>query len=132
MRRRRSPFRFTATTAVAGALGGYVVSDIATDLIKTQVVSDPWGGSSPVPGATITYTLALSVTGSGSLDNTLITDAVPAGTTYVAGSLRLDGSPLTDVVDLDEGRFTGAGIAVDLGALIAPASRTVVFQVLIE
>lgn len=121
-----------ATTAAAGAQNGYVVSDVVADLIKTQTVSDPFGGSNPIPGATITYTLALSLTGSGSIDNTLITDAIPAGTAYVAGSLRLDGSPLTDVADADEGRFTGAGIEVDLGTLSSPANRTVVFQVLIN
>lgn len=121
-----------ATMAAAGAQGGYVVSDVVADLLKTQTISDPFGGSNPVPGATITYTLALSLTGSGSIDNVLITDAIPAGTAYVAGSLRLDGSPLTDLVDADEGRFTGAGIEVDLGTLAAPASRTIVLQVLIN
>ncbi len=121
-----------ATTAAGGAQGGYVVSDVVADLVKTQAVSDPFGGANPIPGATITYTLALSVSGSGSIDNTLITDAIPAGTTYVAGSMRLDGSPLTDIAGDDEGRFTGAGIEVDLGTLAAPANRTVVFQVLIN
>jgi uncharacterized repeat protein (TIGR01451 family) len=121
-----------ATTAAGSSQGGYVVSDIVADLVKTQAVSDPFGGSNPIPGATLIYTLTLTVTGSGSIDNTLITDAIPAGTTYVAGSLRLDGSPLTDIADADEGLVTGAGIAVDLGTIAAPASRTVVFQVLIN
>jgi len=121
-----------ATTAAAGAQRGYVVSDVVADLVKTQTVSDPFGGSNPIPGATITYTLALSLTGNGSIDNVLITDAIPAGTAYVAGSLRLDGSPLTDLADADEGRFTGTGIEVDLGTLAVPASRTVVLQVLIN
>jgi len=121
-----------ATTASGAAQGGYVVSDIVTGLIKSQVVADQYGGSNPLPGATITYTLTLSVTGTGSIDNTLIADAVPAGTTYAAGSLRLDGSPLTDIADLDAGRFTGAGIEVDLGTVSAPASRTIVFQVFIN
>ena len=121
-----------ATTAAGGAGGGYVVSDIVAGLVKTQVVNDPFGGSSPIPGATITYTLALSLSGSGSIDNTLITDSIPAGTTYVGGSLLLDGNPLTDTAGDDAGRFTGAGIEVDLTTLSSPANRTVVFRVLIN
>jgi len=121
-----------ATTAAGGAGGGYVVSDVVAGLVKTQVVTDPFGGSSPIPGATITYTLALSLSGSGSIGNTLITDSIPAGTTYVGGSLLLDGNPLTDTAGDDAGRFTGAGIEVDLTTLSSPANRTVVFQVLIN
>jgi len=120
------------TTAAGGAGGGYVVSDVVAGLAKTQVVTDPFGGSSPIPGATITYTLALSLSGSGSIGNTLITDSIPAGTTYVGGSLLLDGNPLTDTAGDDAGRFTGAGIEVDLTTLSSPANRTVVFQVLIN
>ena len=46
--------------------------------------------------------------------------------------MQLDGNPLSDVADADEGEFTGTGIVVDLGSVIAPATHTVDFQVQIN
>jgi uncharacterized repeat protein (TIGR01451 family) len=120
------------TTAAGSDQGGYAVASVVADLTKTQSVADGSGGSAPVPGAVITYTLTLSVSGSGSAANTTITDAIPALTTYVPGSLRLDGGTLTDPADADMGRFTGTGIEVVLGALAAPATHDVSFQVRID
>jgi uncharacterized repeat protein (TIGR01451 family)/fimbrial isopeptide formation D2 family protein len=48
--------------------------------------SSPVTGTTVVPGQTITYTLAVSNIGSGVADTTVVTDAIPAGSTYVAGS----------------------------------------------
>ncbi len=121
-----------ATTASGSAQGGYVVSSVAASLAKFQAVADPFGGTSTVPGAVITYTLVLTLTGSGNASNTTIADSIPSFTTYVPASMRLDGSPLTDAVDSDEGRFTGSGIEVDLGVLAAPDSITVEFRVVIN
>src|SRR5258706_8353581 len=44
-----------ATTATANSQGTYAVSQALTTLTKTQSVLDPFGGSSPIPGAVITY-----------------------------------------------------------------------------
>ena len=51
---------------------------------------DPFGGSSPVPGAVITYTVTMTLAGSGTITGAQIDDAIPANTTYVADSLTLD------------------------------------------
>jgi hypothetical protein len=59
-------------------------------------------------------------------------DPVPAGTTYVAGSMRLNAAGLSDAVDADAGRFTGTGVQVDLGTLVAPATRAVTFRATIN
>jgi uncharacterized repeat protein (TIGR01451 family) len=85
-----------------------------------------------VPGATITYTLAATVSGSGSLADLRVTDLVPAGTSYTAGSITLDGGALTDAADADSGSFTGTGIAVGLGNVAAGSTRTVTFKVKID
>ncbi len=47
-------------------------------------------------GAEITYTLTLSNHGSGTATGTLLTDAVPEHTSYVAGSTTLNGAPVPD------------------------------------
>jgi uncharacterized repeat protein (TIGR01451 family) len=121
-----------ASTASDAEQGGYVVANVVAALVKSQVVADPFGGTNAIPGAVITYTLVLTISGSGSISNTLIADAIPSFTTYVPASIRLDGSPQTDAVDGDAGRFTGGGIEVDLGVLAAPDSVTIEFQVVIN
>jgi len=117
-----------ATTASANRQGSYQVAAVAATLAKTQAVADPNGGTNAITGATITYTLTLNVSGSGTLTATQIVDAIPANTSYVAGSLRLNGTVLTDAVDADAGRFTGSQIEVMLGALSAPSTQTVAFR----
>ena len=123
------------TTAVVGLTGGkgladgwYKVQKASVTFTKTASVADPWGGATQVPGATITYTLVAAVTGTGSLANLKVTDTIPTGTTYKAGSLTLDGAALTDAADGDAGTFTGTGIAVSLGTVASGASRTVTFK----
>lgn len=113
---------------------GYAVTRVAATFAKSQLVSDPFSGSNPVPGATITYTLVLDVTGTGSLANVKIVDAIPASTSYVPGSLTLNGNPLTDVADADEGVFAAGQVEVvpTAGTVTAPATHTVTFQVVID
>ena len=125
--------------AVVGATGadaeddGYYAVAAATDsFVKSATVVDPFNGATRVPGSTITYRLVASVSGSGSLANLRIADAIPAGATYKAGSITLESAAVTDAADADAGEFTGTGIAVHLGAVAAGASRTVTFQVTID
>lgn len=131
------------TDAVVGASGayadivhGYYVSSVQTTFTKTQSVADPYGGNSPVPGAIITYTLTFDVIGTGSITNALITDPLPANTTYVPGSLRLDASVLTDPIDADIGSFRDLGgvmgVHVNLGTVNAPVTHVVTFDVRID
>lgn len=125
--------------AVVGATGGkgladgwYKVQKAAVAFVKSAAVADPFGGTNQVPGATITYTLAATVSGTGSVANLKVTDTVPTGTTYTASSLTLDGAALTDAADADAGTFNGTGIAVTLGTVAAGATRTVTFKVKIN
>lgn len=125
--------------AVVGATGAdseddgyYRVAKASVAFVKSAAVADAFGGTAAAPGSTITYTLAATVSGSGSLANLRVADAVPAGTTYQAGSLTLDGGALTDAADADSGSFTGTGISVALGTLAAGATKTITFQVKID
>ena len=104
-----------STGANATATGSLSVGITDVDLIKSATVRDPFGGTGIVPGATITYAIRAEVRGSGSVSDLVVTDAAPADTTYVAGSLKLDGATLTDAADADAGRSSTSGISVDLG-----------------
>lgn len=122
-----------SSLADATAERGFVISQVVTTFTKTQtVVNDPVYGTNAVPGATITYTLTLVATGSGSLTGAAITDPVPAGTTYVPGSLTLNSVSLTDVADGDAGSVAAGTVTVNLGTVTAPATNTVTFQVTIN
>jgi len=120
------------TQAYASRDNGYLVAQVATTLSKSQAVLDPFGGSNAIPGATITYSLVFAAAGTGSLTDTQVVDAIPAGTTYVPNSLTLDGAALTDSADSDAGRFTGSQIEAGLGSVAVPASHTITFQVTIN
>jgi uncharacterized repeat protein (TIGR01451 family) len=106
------------------------------NLNKSAVISDPLGGSLPVTGAEITYTITVDVVGPGTLTNIQVTDAVPANTTYLNGSLELNGVPLSDAGDLDAGDFNSSianGIAVQWTSLSgADGTQTVRFKVNID
>ena len=117
-------------------LGGYQVSDLAVSVVKSAVVADLGGGTTPAPGSTITYSLQVTVAGTGTVTNLVITDPLPPFTSYVAGSLRLDGSALTDGVDGDSGDFGGTTanqVTVALGSAAGGSpSRTISFAVTIN
>lgn len=121
-----------ATGADAEDDGYYKVTAGSVAFEKSATVADPFGGTTNVPGAIITYRLVATVSGSGSLANLRIADAIPAGTTYRPGTLTLEGGPLSDAADADAGEFTGTGVAVRLGTVAGGNARTVTFQVAID
>ena len=124
------------STGIDSDIGTYLVSDTALSIVKTSNVTEPGGGSVPRPGATINYSLDVSVTGSDTAQNVVITDPTPANTTYVANSLRLNGTPLTDIGGDDAADFnvsTPNAITVSLGDLTSASPvQTITFQVQIN
>mgnify|MGYP002777146313 CR=1 FL=1 len=112
--------------------GSLVASVASVNLVKSATILDPFGGNQPLPGAVVTFTLAASVTGSGAINDLTINDAIPASTTYAAGTLTLDAGALTDAADTDAGTASASGIAVSLGTVAAGSSHTVTFQVEID
>ncbi|NIJ37027.1 putative repeat protein (TIGR01451 family) [Sphingopyxis panaciterrae] len=108
--------------------GAFVVSAATVTLVKSAVVADPFSGTEPVPGATITYTITATVAGSGSLNGLTISDNIPANTSYVPGSLKLGSTALSDATDGDAGNYDGTKVAVSLGTIAGGQTRAVTFQ----
>ena len=128
-----------SSNADADVIGSYQIANPALDVEITksaQVISD--GNScnsppcSPVPGATIRYVLQVNVTGAGVADNLVITDGIPANTTYVPSSISLDAVPQTDIVDADPGSFGSGIVTVDLGSVPGPDTRVITLEVTIN
>ena len=120
------------TGSSATAIGSLIAGITTVELVKTQVVVDPFGGSSTVPGSAITYTIIASVSGSGSVSDLVVTDPFPTGTTYSSGSITLDSTSLTDAAGDDAGEADASGITVDLGTVVGGTSQTISFEVMVE
>jgi uncharacterized repeat protein (TIGR01451 family) len=120
------------TGADADALGFLLVEAATIALTKSATVADPFGGTTSVPGSVITYQLVATVSGTGTLSNIVISDPIPAGSQYVAGSMTLQAATLTDAGDADQGNFNGSRISVALGNVPAGQTRTVTFRVRVQ
>lgn len=118
------------------AIGTYVVSNVVVTITKSVAIVDPFGGTEPIPGAVMTYSLVITTSGTGTASNLVINDAIPANTTYVPGTLTLNAGPLTDGLDADAGDFSGTTaneVTVTIGDLAAPSAiQTITFDVIIN
>lgn len=120
------------------ATGAFVatVSAVQVNLNKTVTTLDQWGGSQPIPGATLRYTITAITTGSGTATNVVISDPLPTNTTYIANTLKLNNTALTDAVDADAGDVggtTAGAVTVKLGDLTsASPAQTITFDVKIK
>src|SRR5262249_30158190 len=105
-------------------LGAFITSistfkpDFST---STKTVTDETGGS-VVQGAVLDYSIVVTNTGNDTSINTVMTDVLPAGVTYVPGSLQItagpNAGPKTDALADDQGEFDAATrtVRVRLGA----------------
>src|SRR5210317_1746900 len=124
------------TTATATEFGEYIVDDVSIDIVKSQVVADPDGGTSPIVGATITYTITVEVISPGTATAAVISDPIPTWSTFVPGSITLNGNTISDATDGDAGEYDSTAIpsvVVRLGDLAqADGVQNVAFQVTID
>ena len=127
------------STAQRNASAQYEITGVTLTAVKSQAVTGgPGNVNLPVPTAVVTYTVVITKTGSGTASNAVFTDNIPANTSYIAGSLRLNNAALTDPVDADAGVYEPAGVnparvRVTLPTLGNSAPpQTVTFQVSIN
>jgi uncharacterized repeat protein (TIGR01451 family) len=122
--------------ALAASTGQYRVAGITVSAVKTQTVVDQFGGSRPLPTARINYTVTVQATGTGNAANAVFNDNIPANTTYVPGTLRLNSTLLSDTAADDAGEFIstpGPRVRVTLGTLTqASGTQTIQFAVTIN
>ena len=122
-------YAYVVEAPPCAADSAYVVVTVVLSIVKGAVISDPYGGSEPIPGAVITYTLTVTATGSGTALDVVISDPVPLHTAYHGGTLALDGGFLTDAADADAGDVGGStpgAVTVQLGNLPAGAPAHVI------
>jgi uncharacterized repeat protein (TIGR01451 family) len=115
-----------------------VANNLTLTAVKSQVIVDTLGGGGarPIPGATITYTIAITPNGTGTATAAAFSDLIPANTTFKPGSMTLNAAPLTDASGDDAGDYLTAPapqVKVQLGNLTqASGVQTVIFAVTIN
>jgi uncharacterized repeat protein (TIGR01451 family) len=120
------------------ATGAFNVSaaTLNVNLNKTVTILDQWGGNLPIPGATLRYTIVATATGGGTANNVVISDPLPLNTVYIANSLRLNNTAVTDSADADAGDVgvtTPNTVTVKLGNLTSASPiQTITFEVKIK
>ncbi len=93
------------------ARANYIASNTTTPAptlaINKSIVGviDSGGGSSAVAGSEVTYRIQVTTSGTGIIDNVVITDITPADLTYKPATITLNGTVLTDNSDLDEADY---------------------------
>lgn len=107
------------------------ITSRAVRLEPTKTVS-PQGAVAP--GAVLTYTITAPNTGAVASSGTTLRDLIPANTTYVAGSTRLNGAVVADVAGtmpyVSGGLINSPGAAS--GVINNGASAVVQFQVTVS
>jgi uncharacterized repeat protein (TIGR01451 family) len=127
-----------STNARGSAQGSYEISAPQVALMKSIAgILDPYGGNQPYTGARVTYQLQVEVAGSGVAEALVVTDVIPANTTFVGGSISLDGISQTDSDDFptdntDFNITTANAVTVVLGDTVAPATQFIEFSVTID
>ncbi len=97
------------------------VVTFATDLYEPQLDGTKSVSSSTAGGVTtLSYTVPVANVGLDASVDSRVADAIPIGTTYVPGSLRIDGTPVTDAPGDDTGYLenspNGARVVAHVGA----------------
>ena len=128
------------TSGQLSVKGTYIAFGVQVNLVKSVSISDPFGGSQPFPGSRFTYSIVVGVIGDDTAEDVVITDFIPANTTYADGTLSLDTELLSDNFGDDEGEVLDTDsdsvkdkITVRLGDLLQTSpTRTIAFQVIVN
>ena len=83
-------------------------------------------------GDVLTYTLSYAASGSGAASGVRLADTIPAGASYVPGTIRWNGAPMTDATGDDAGSIVSGGtrvVVVNFGSVAPGATGSVTFQV---
>jgi len=72
--------------------------------INKSIVStvDPQGSNKAISGAVVTYKILVTTTGTGIVNNIVITDPTPADMTYKTGSIFMNNKNLTGIVNVTD------------------------------
>ncbi len=124
-----------ARDAKHSAYAAFLNSGAGLTLNKSVVsVLDPIGSATLMPNAVLTYQIIATLAGSATVNNIVITDPLPANTTYLPGSINVNNIPKTDAADADNAQFIAATqtLVISLGNVAPPANFVITFRATIN
>ncbi|MEZ4307034.1 MAG: isopeptide-forming domain-containing fimbrial protein [Polyangiaceae bacterium] len=130
-------------------LAGWVtsISTFKPDFTTSEKTAVDLNGGALLAGDTLQYTIVVTNTGNDASINTVLTDPLPAGITYVPGSLSIVNGPnagaKTDMTGDDQGEYTAGnntltvrlGVGADAangGVLAIGETTTITFQATVD
>ncbi|MDG4786491.1 Ig-like domain-containing protein [Micromonospora sp. WMMD1102] len=127
---------FTTSGESYEAVALFTVIDIyEPDITATNTVARVGGGSTVNPGDVIEYTTTVNSTGSENATGVQAVSPLPTGTTYISGSMSINGTARTDAAGDDNARLDtannrlvlnlGTGATATSGGTMAPGSQQV-------
>lgn len=130
----------TAYDGMDFAQDDYTVLAATLTVTKTsRVVSDPVNGSTnpkAIPGATVEYCIAVSnAAGSATATNLSVSDTLPLQTTFIASSIKVDGTLTGSTCNADGvagGTYASGVVSGSLSNVAAGVGRTLVFRVTVN
>jgi uncharacterized repeat protein (TIGR01451 family) len=117
------------------AFAAYLNSGAGLTLNKSVVnVLDPMGSATLMPGAVMTYQIVATLAGSATANNIVISDPLPANTTYLPSSIVVNNIAKTDAADTDNAQFITASktLVISLGNVAPPANFVITFRATIN
>ncbi|MFN2746390.1 isopeptide-forming domain-containing fimbrial protein [Bacillus sp. z60-10] len=140
----------TLSTTYLGTVGDKLVYDLASrstpvfepnppvlESKKTSTIQQKADGNTdadhPEVGDTLLYTIQTRNTVTDSLvKNLAITDTLPEGLAYVPGTLKVDGTAVSDAQGDDKGDFTDGKVSGQIGDVTDTEWHTVTFEVKVQ
>ncbi len=126
----------------SSAKDDYTVFAAALTATKiSTIISDPFNNTTDpkaIPGAIVEYCIAVSnAVGSATATGVVVTDPVPTDLTFIAGSIRLNGTVTAGGVcqagtDTAGAAYTGTTVTGPLNSIPAGQNRTLVFRATIK
>ena len=92
----RWDYTYTACAGTADQTGSVITGTVTTTAARLEPTKTVSPTGALVGGQTATYTITIPNTGLLNTSGTTLADPIPAGTTYVAGSTKLNGVAITD------------------------------------
>jgi uncharacterized repeat protein (TIGR01451 family) len=139
-----APVQATSTGDVY-YLGAFItsVSTFKPDFTTSTKTGSDINGGSLLAGDKLQYTINVINTGNDASVNTVMSDPLPMGVTYVPGSITLNGTAKTDAAGDDQADYNaatrtvtarlGTGATATLGGTLAiNATSTIAFQVTVN
>lgn len=139
-----------ARNGIESAIDDYTVAAAALTVFKSSfVVSDGVSATNPkaIPGAIVEYCISVAnASGAATASNISLSDVVPANTTFLPGTIRVNGtvtapgagqscaggSVVTDANDGDAGEFGSNTVTGDLTDIAGGNASALIFRVTIQ